>query len=178
MAIAVGGQVVVGDQHLQAQFARGGDALEAGNAVVHGDQHVSAAVFHPLRDGGGQAVAIHHPVRHDVVHVLGAEQAQAAHAHGAGGGAVAVVVRHDAELLVGCNGIGQQHGSSGGAEHVGGGNQAGQTVVEIVGVLHPARGVQLGQQRVNTGLLQGPGCAGGDVSYYYFHSALRRGDEG
>ena len=178
MAVAVGGQVVVGDQHLQAQRARGGHALEAGNAVVHGDQHVGTAVFHPLRDRRGQAVAVHHPVGHDVVHMLSAQQTQAAHAHGAGGGTVTVVVRHDAEFFVRCNGIGQQHGRFRGAPHVGGGNEAGQTVVKLLGALDTARGVQLGQQRVNAGLLQSPGCARGNVSYYYFHSVPNRWDEG
>jgi hypothetical protein len=37
-----GGQVVVGHQHLQAECARAGHALDAGNAVVDGDQHVGA----------------------------------------------------------------------------------------------------------------------------------------
>ena len=170
------GQVVVGDEHLQAQGLGLGHAFHAGNAVVHGDEHIGPAFLHAAGDGWGEAVAVGHAVGHQVVHVFCAQQAQAAHAHGAGGGAVAVVVGHDDEAQVLRHGVGQQAGSGVNAFHAfftAGGQQAGQAVVQLVFALHAARGVQAGQQRVHACLLQRPGGAGGNVSCYYFHSCSR-----
>jgi hypothetical protein len=64
------GQVVVGDQHLQAARLGGGHAVDAGDAVVHGDQHVGAAVGHALGNGRREAVAVDHAVGHQVVTCL------------------------------------------------------------------------------------------------------------
>ena len=170
------GQVVVGDEHLQAQGLGLGHAFHAGNAVVHGDEHIGAAFGHAPGDGCGEAIAVGHAVGHQVVHVLRTQQAQAAHAHGAGGGAVAVVVGHDDEALVFRHGIGQQAGGGVDALHAfftAGGQQPGQAVVQLVFALHAACGVQTGQQRVYACLLQRPGGAGGNVSCYDFHSCSR-----
>ncbi len=151
---------------MQAQRAGGGYAVHAGDAVVHGDQHVSAAVFHALRDGCREAVAIDHAVGHDVAHIFCTQQAQAAQADGAGGGAVAVVVGHDAEFFVLRNRIGQHYGGLCGALHRGRGQQQGQAVVQLGFALHAARRIQARQQRVNAGLLQRPGGARWNVAYY------------
>jgi hypothetical protein len=158
------GQVVVGHQHLQAERTRGGHAFEAGDAVVHRDQQVGAALLHAPGDGGGQAVAVDHAVGHEVVDVLRAQQAQAAHGHGAGGGAVAVVVGHDADLASRGDGIGQQLAASGMPFRPAGGSRRAQAVVQLVLPEHAARGVQARQQRVDAGLLQRPGGARRDVA--------------
>ena len=55
-----------------------GHAVNTGYAVVHGDEHVGALLFDAPGNGGRQAVAIDHAVGHQVVHMAGAQQAQAA----------------------------------------------------------------------------------------------------
>ena len=164
------GQVVVGDEDLQAQRLGLGHALHAGDAVVHGDEHIGAAFGHPAGDGRGEAVAIGHAVGHEIVHVGSPQQAQAAHAHGAGGGAVAVVVGHDAKALVLRHGIGQQARGGVDAFESRWGQQPTQAIVQFILGAHAARGIQARQQRVHAGLFQRPGGAGGNVSCYYFHS--------
>ena len=159
-----GGQMVVGHQDLQAQLFGVGHALHAGNAVVHGDQHIGAGIEHALRNRRGQAIAIDHAVGHQIAHMFGTQQAQAAQGHSAGGGAVAVVVGHDAQLLVPGDGVGQQHGSFACAHQRGGRQETGQAIVELVHAGDAARRIQACQQGVNAGLLQGPGAARGDVT--------------
>ena len=107
LATDTGGQVVIGHQNLQTQRTRLGHALKAGDAVVHGDQQVGTAVLDALRDRRCQAVAILHPVRHDVADVLCTEQAQAAHPDGAGGGTITVIVGDDADSSVQRNRVSQ-----------------------------------------------------------------------
>ena len=93
-----GWQMVIGNEHLHAQALGCGDPLETGNAVVNRDEHICARGFHALGNGGRQAVAIDHPVGHDVTDVLGAQHAQTAKTDRAGGSAVAIVVGHNAQL--------------------------------------------------------------------------------
>ena len=174
LAVANRGQVMVGHQHLQPQGARAGDAVKTGDAVVNRDQHVGAAVLDALRDRRGQAVAVDHTVGHDVVHVLGAQQAQAAYAHGAGGGAVAVVIGHDAEFFVGRDRVGQQPGGLDQSPHLARRNQARQTIVEFLHALHTAGRIKLGQQRMDAGLLQRPGAARRNIARHYFHRCSSR----
>ena len=90
--------MVVGDQHLHAQTLRRRHTLHAGDAVVNGDEHISARIFYALGNGRCQAVAIDHPVGHDVADLLGAQHAQAPKTHSASSGAVAIVVGHDAQF--------------------------------------------------------------------------------
>ena len=145
------GQVVVGDEHLQAGVQRGLHAFDAGDAVVHGEQQVGVALGHALCDGGGEAVAVGDAVGHEVVQVLCAQHAQPAQGGGAGGGAVAVVVGNDADALLALDGVGQQAGGFGGAlqaGRAGGRQQAGEGVVDFFGLLHAAGGIQARQQRV------------------------------
>ena len=94
--------------------------------------------------------------------------AQAAQRHGAGGGAVAVVVGHDAQALVGGDGVGQQRGGLGAPFRPAGGSRRARPSSSSSGVAHAARGKQPRQQRVHAGLLQRPGGAGRDVADYQF----------
>ena len=104
--------MVVGDQHFQAQGLRLGHAFNTGNAVVDRDQYIRTAGVHALGNRCGQAIAVDHPVGHDVAHLLGAQQTQSTHGHGAGGRAIAVVIGHDAQALIGLDRVGQQAGCS------------------------------------------------------------------
>ena len=171
-------QVVVGHQHLQAKRARRGHTVDAANAVVHRDQHVGAAGLDPLSNGGCEAVAIHHPVGYQIVHMACPQQAQAAHCYSAGRSAIAVVIGHDAKAQVGGDGVGQQGGRSRTAHQVGRWQQMGQGIVQLQWRLHAASGIQLRQQRMHAGLLQGPDAAGWNISCYKFHSFSIRLDKG
>ena len=172
-----GRQVVVGHQHLHAQRLGTRHALQAGNAVVHRHQHVSACGFHAFCNAGRQAVAIDHAVGHQVSHgrkvQRRTQQPEPAHAHRAGCGAVAVVVGHDADLAARRHGVGQQHGGLGRAMQGRRRQQTRQAVVQLVGAEHAACGKQLRQQRVHTGLLQGPNTARRRVSDGDFHKFSR-----
>ena len=63
-------QMVVGDEHLQAQTFGFFHTAHAGDAVVHGDQDLCAAGVNPLGNVRGQTIAIDHAVGHDEAHVL------------------------------------------------------------------------------------------------------------
>src|SRR5439155_1107241 len=93
------GQVMVGDQDVDA--ARGGscDPAAACNAVVHRDQQVWLRLGSERDDLGGESVAELEPVRHHEVD-LGTECAQTEYADRAGGGAVRVVVGDDDDALL------------------------------------------------------------------------------
>ena len=167
-------QMVVGHQHLQAQRLRSLNARHAGDAVVHGDQHIRALLVHALGNGRRQAVAVHHPVGHQITHVLRPQHAQTAHAHGAGGRPIAVVIGHDAQALVLRHGVGQQFGGFLRAQHASRGQQQVQRVVEFVFGQHATGGVQAGQQGVDARLFQRPGAAGGHISGEQIHGVIRR----
>ena len=173
LAIDDGGQVVIRHQHLQTQGTCRGHAFHAGDAVVHGDEHIGRAVFDALGNRRGQAVTIDHPVWHDVSDVLGAQQAQSSNAHRTGGGPVAVVIGDDAELFICGDCVSQQHGRFCRSLHRGGRQQQSQAVVQFGFSNHPARRVQLRQQRVHARLFERPHGSGRDVTSYYFHSCLR-----
>jgi hypothetical protein len=111
-----------------------------------------------------QAVAVAHPVGHDVVGMAGTEQPQAAQADRAGGGAVAVVVGHDAQAPVGGDRVGQQPGRVCTAAQAVGRQQAVQAVVELVQAGDAAGRVQACEQRMHAALLQRPGGARRDVA--------------
>ena len=166
--------MVVGHQHLQAQRLGAGDAFEAGNAVVHGDEYVGAAGLHALGNRRGQAVAVKHPVGHQVADMLCAQQLQAAQSDGAGGGAVAVVVGDHADFFAGFNGLGQQPGGFAGSPQRVGRQQFAQAVVEIVHRMNTARCKELRQQGVNAALLQRPDATRRHVADLNFHGGMLR----
>ena len=165
--------MVVGHQHLQTQGLGRLHARHAGDAVVHGDQHIGALRVHPFGNGWGQAVAVHHPVGHQVTHVLCPQHAQTAHAHGAGGRPIAVVIGHDAQALVLRDGVGQHLRCFVRAQHACRGQQQVQCVVEFVFRQHATGGIQAGQQRVDARLFQRPGAAGGHISGEQIHGGFR-----
>ena len=155
---------MVGHQNFQAQRLCCSHPLHAGDPIVHGDQYIGATGVHPLGDGRGQAIAIHHPARHDVADMLCAQQAQTPHGHGAGGGAIAVVIGHDAQALLLGDGIGQQAGRLRRAGELGRRDQLRQAIVQILRALHATGSKQAGQQGVYARLLKRPNGAGWDVS--------------
>ena len=106
----VAGQVVIGDQHVDAERVGRFHAVDAGDAVVDRDQQIRLArrAARGQRDDlGRQAVAVFEAVRHQIVD-LRAEHPQAAHGHGAGGGAVAVVIGDHQHAALALDRVGEQ----------------------------------------------------------------------
>ena len=91
----VAGQVVIGDQHLDAETIGFGHAFDAGNAVIDCDNHIglffTLGEFHDL---WCEAVTILKAVGHQIVDSC-AHGSQRAHADRARGGAVGIVVGDD-----------------------------------------------------------------------------------
>jgi hypothetical protein len=175
------GQVVVGDQHVDAARAGVRDAREARDAVVH--RHQQVGLRHARRverarvvgavvaagevdDRRRQAVAVQLAVGHDVrqPRAVGAQHLQAAQRDRAGGGAVAVVVGHDDDALVLLDRVGQQARGLGAAAQRGRRQQLRHRVVELLGAAHAARGEQAREQRMHAGLLQRERGARRDVA--------------
>ena len=188
-AVCLCGQVVVGHQHLQPQGTCGCHTVDAGNAVVDRDQHLSTTGGNPLRDAGCQAVAIGHTVGHQVADEpwlrslmpvrgqSGLQHAQPTQSHGACGGTVAVVIGHHADAQVVLQCIGQQHGGRIGVFQGGGGKQAGQAVVQLIGAGHAACRIQACQQGVYASLFQCPDGTGRDIAVCNFHSEVMLSNE-
>jgi hypothetical protein len=97
--------MVVGHQHLQTERLGLRHTLHTGNAVVYRDEHIGTAVFHTMCDGWCQSIAIDHAVRHDVAHMLRAQQTQPTHSDCTCGSTVAVIVSHHAQVFVLCHRI-------------------------------------------------------------------------
>ncbi|MCY1417690.1 hypothetical protein D9M71_332310 [compost metagenome] len=139
--------MVVGDQHLEPGSLGRGHAFDAGDAVVHGHQQVGAAGQGDRDYLRGQAVAVFEAVGDQVIHVGGAEHAQAEHADAAGGGAVGIEVADIEDALALFQGLDQQtHGGIDALEHLVG-DQPRQALVQFGGGLHATGGVEAGQQR-------------------------------
>ncbi len=158
-AVGVGqrraGQVVVGDQRGDAEFAGAGDAFEAGDAVVDGDDEVGRLPRGDIDDFRRQAVAELEAVRDEEIDV-GAERLERAHAERGGGGAVAVVVADDQQAGVGLDGVGQHVRGVAGMGEGGGRQQRLQLVVEFGLVGDAAGRVQPREQRVQALLFELP----------------------
>ena len=90
------GQMVVGDDDVDAELRGMAHGFGGGDTVVDGEEHVGArrACGEQVDHGAGEAVAVMDAVRHEVVG-LHAHHAESSDRHGAGGGAVAVVVGDD-----------------------------------------------------------------------------------
>ena len=104
------GQVVVGDQHVEAARTRMGHAVEAGDAVVDGDQQLRAAWPRPDRrsPASGRSRAPCGRAPRSAACPVRRRAGPARAGHGTGGGAVAVVVGDDADVLLGGHRVGQQ----------------------------------------------------------------------
>ncbi len=100
-------QVMVRDEHGDAEFVGARHAVDARDAVVDGDDQVGRLLRGELDDLRRQPVAVLEAVRHEVVDVR-AHRPQAAQADRAGGRAVAVVVGHDQQARLGLDRVGEQ----------------------------------------------------------------------
>ncbi len=92
------GQVMIGDQHVDAGRGRRAHAVDARDAVVDGDDQARRLARRHRDDLRREAVAELEAVGHQVMRV-GAHRAQAAHADRARGGAVGVVIADDDDPL-------------------------------------------------------------------------------
>ena len=102
----VAGQVMIGDEHRNAERLRFRDAFDRCDAVVDGDDEVRLALGSQPDDFRSEPVAVFETIRHEVVDVR-PESAQGTHADGAAGGAVGVVVGNDEKTPAVAHGIGE-----------------------------------------------------------------------
>ncbi len=94
--------MMIRDQHLDAAFARRGDAADARDAVVDGDDERRRALRGQPHDLGRQAITELEAIGHQEVHRREAPAAQAAHDERGAGGAVGIEVadHHDAAFAI------------------------------------------------------------------------------
>ena len=144
------GQVVVGDQHLDAERCRRGDAVVARDAVVDGDDEARRACRRLRDDFRREAVAVFEPVGDDEIDD-GAERPEAAHAHGARGRAVGVVVRDDEDPFAARDRVGEARRGGVDAFHRREGRQPREIRVELVGGGDAARREHARQHRMDSG---------------------------
>ena len=134
----IAGQMMVGDQHVDAPSTRGGNALDAGDAVVDGDDQGRL----PLRREGDnfrrQAVAEFEPVWHQEVDQA-THRRQPAHADRACSCAVRVVVGDDQHPLTAHDGIGQACGRAVDALQGSPRRKARKAAIELRGGTNAAR---------------------------------------
>ena len=172
----VGGQVVVGDDHLQPQGLRPRHAGEAGNAVVHREQNLRAARRSHVGQLGREAVAVLEAVGHQKIHRR-AHALQAFHAHGAGGGAIGIVIGHNQNVFPRQHRIGQPRGRFGAAFEALVRQKAGELVLQFGRRCHGACGTQARQQRVGAGgnqALAGVGVVGAGLDFGRHGVQMRR----
>ena len=139
------GQMVIGDQDVDAELLRAGDPVHARDAVVDGDDETGLLLARDLDEFRRQSVAVAHAVGHHKPHVGGPEHPQAAHRDRASGRAVGVVVpcHHDARRRL--DGVVEQRDGAVEVEEPAGGEQAGERMVEIGVAPNRARGEHAAQ---------------------------------
>jgi hypothetical protein len=96
--------VVIGEQHIQLEFAGPFQGLAGRDAVVHGDQQPDALLRQPLHHRRVEAIAVVLPAG-DGSHRGGAEPLQHPHQQGRAGHAIGVVVAADGHGLPGLAGL-------------------------------------------------------------------------
>ncbi len=131
----VAGQMVIGDEHVDAERVRRFHAVHARDAVIDGDQQFRLArrALRGQRDDlGREPIAVFKAVRHEVID-LAAEHAQPAHRDCAGGGAVAIVIGDDQHAALLLDGVGEQRGGLVATLERGGRHEAREAGFELVG---------------------------------------------
>ena len=163
----VAGQMVIGNQHLDAEAVGLGHAIDAGDAVIYGDNHIGGFLARSeLHDLRREAVTVLKTIGHQIINRC-IHRAQCTHAHRAGGGAVGIVVGDDQQFFTLGNRIGQQHRHALQIEHRRRRVQALEIGGELLFIDDAARRVNAGTQRMHAALGQradgfGSGGAGGD----------------
>ena len=105
-------QMVVGDQHVDAEFGRTRDAIDAGDAVVDRDQQVRLALRGEFDDLRRQPVAVLEAVGHQIIDFglcAPRQHAQSAQTDRGGSGAIAVIVGDDQQSRIRFERVGEQH---------------------------------------------------------------------
>jgi hypothetical protein len=146
----VTGEVVISDQHVDAERIGRCHAIDAGDAVIDRNQQFRLA----RRTAGGQrddlrrqAITVLEAVRHQILD-LAAKHAQAAHRDRAGGGAVTIVVGDHYHAAFALNRVGEQRRSAFAALERGRRHEPRETGFDFIGHAHAARGVQAREHRV------------------------------
>ncbi len=140
-------EVVVRDEHLDAQAARLVHAFQARDAVVHRHDEVGSALGRHPDDLRRESVAVLEAVGDEAVH-RGAEAPQRQDAHGRGRRAVGIVVTDDEEAPPGRDGIRQDLGQGVGAGQRCHRDQAVEPAFQGLGRRDSARGPDAGQHRM------------------------------
>jgi len=104
-------QMMIGNDHLHAEFARPGDAFEAGYTVVDGHQQLRAGRSGLFGKPRRQAVTQPKAVRHHEVDLATAEQAKPADHQCGSGGAVCIEVADDNDRFIPTPGFNKPFGS-------------------------------------------------------------------
>ena len=139
--------MVIGNQHRQPGGLGRRHAIDAGNAVVDGQQQIRLAFEGHGDDLRGQAIAVLEAVRHQVIDMRRAEQAQAKHPDRTGGGAIGIEVADDKDALPLFERQHQQFDRRVDALQLLVRDQPRQALVQFLGGLHTTGGVETGQQR-------------------------------
>ena len=143
------GQVMVGDEHGDAEFVGPRHAVDTGDAVVDGDDQVGRPLRGEFDDFRRQPVAVLESIRDEVVDVR-AHCPQAAQPDRAGGRAVAVVVGDDQQPRVGLDRIGEQERGLAHMRQRGRRHQPVDQQLKVVGARDPARGQHARQRGQHT----------------------------
>ena len=160
------GQVVVGDDDVDARLHGRRHTIDAGDAVIDGDDDVGRTRRGKRDDFGRQAITKFEAVRYKEVDAS-TQRREAAHADGTRGGAIGVVVRHDQQALAPGNGVGKTLRNSGHSLHRRPRRQRREVVLERGARRHPACCIDARPKRRHAGgHQQGKGVgndAAGDV---------------
>ncbi len=163
---------MVGDQHVDAERPRRGDAFDACDAVVDGDDQVRLPRGRERDDLGGQPVAELEAVRHQELDRR-AHRGETAHPDRAGGRAIGVVIGDDKQPFAALDRAGKPLARGGYAFERLPRRQTGEVVVELRGRRNAARGEYARHDRPDArGAERRRGL--GNVAARYFHSAPGR----
>ncbi len=144
------GQVMVGDEHVDAVRGRHCHAGVAGDTVVDGDDEIRPRLRGDGDDLGTQPVAVLEAVRHQEVRAGAAHRAQREQAERGAGRAVGVVVTDDQDALVARERASETRGGRVQPEQRGR-QQLRQPLLQLARIRHAARGVEPRQQRTDAG---------------------------
>ena len=104
-------QVMVGNQHRQAELAGALKPSVAGDAIVDGDDQIWPTFGGDIDDDGAEAVALGKAAWHKKIERTGAERAQAEYGHRGASRTIGIVIADDEQLALGLDVIGEQGGS-------------------------------------------------------------------
>ncbi len=101
-------QMMIGNDHLAAQFTGPRHALYAANAGIHRQQHIRWRGSQRIHQRNGQAVTEFEAVGHAKRHVAATHPPQGQHGNCRAGGAIGIKITHHQDTAATADCIGQQ----------------------------------------------------------------------